>query len=347
MKIEILVVSSRFEYLQKCVESALCRKNSMTVVVDGYCRESAAYLKDLSEKNTGIKYYVIEQKAGKSAARNLGIRKIKADAVYFLDDDAFFEGDNVSLMERLFLENPDVAVIGGPNLTPLDSGYFQRVSGYVFSSLLGAWKMAGRYKRTERRFCDDKSLILCNLAVRLDSIENEGVCFNETLKYNEENLLLEGLKKKGAKMLYEPDLVVFHARRKTLAGFAVQIFGSGHGRAQMSFEMPDSLRFYHTIPALFLFYLTAIPLAVLARDRAIDITGLLPLGIYLLACFVNAVFVLSRSGESLAAVPALMLLTLTAHVSYGAGFVCGILYSGFIRLERLIGYNDKIEYEKP
>ena len=348
MNIEVLVVTSRFEYLSRCVESVLDRHGRITVIVDGYCQQSVSYLKGISETDPGLKYHVIEQKMGKSAARNFGLRKINADAVYFLDDDAFFGNDNISALEKLFLEDPSTAVIGGPNLTPHGSGYFQRISGYVFSSLIGAWKMAGRYKVTGRHFCDDKSLILCNLAVKFGYVDKVDLNFNEFLKYNEENLLLEALKKKGVKMMYEPELVVFHERRKSLSGFTNQVFGSGHGRAQMSFEMPSTLSFYHTIPSLFLLYLSA--LAVLAAVLPAVFTmkaGLLPFGVYLIVNFVSSVLALARGGESVAGVPLLMFCTFTAHMAYGAGFIWGALYSGFVRLEKFVSSSEQVEYEKP
>ncbi|MCB4791185.1 MAG: glycosyltransferase [Elusimicrobia bacterium] len=315
MKILINLVTHRIEKLKACL--GRIANNDILIVVNGYDKEIVDYLSEF--KTDKLSYIVIENKIGKSKARNIGIEKSQADIIYFLDDDVFFEKDNIKILEDKYEKYPDVKIIGGPNLTPVNSSYFQRISGYIFESPFTAWKMGNRYKiKTPGDvYCDDKKLILCNLAIKKEVFDKENICFDERLYYNEENLLLEKLKEKGYKMLYSPELTVYHYRREDTFGFAKQIFASGKGRAIMTFIMPKTLSLYHIIPSLFLIYIVSLIFSPVWP---------VPVYVYIIANLSNSIWVTIKNRENIFSFITVFILSFIAHISYGFGFLNGLAW---------------------
>jgi GT2 family glycosyltransferase len=295
--------------------------NEVIVVVDGYNKGITGYLNDFSRGRKNLKWLVLDEKVEKSRARNMGIKHSLADVIYFLDDDSFIDDDNIRLLEEKFNMYSDVSVIGGPNLTPENSSYFQRVSGYIFTSFFTAWKMKKRYYNVSGKdeYCNDKSLILCNLALRRSAIDRENVYFNERLNYNEENMLLEELEARGHKMLCSAELKVYHERRQGLLSFSRQIFGSGRGRAIMTLIRPATLLPVHVLPALFIVYL-----AVLVFYSHPVIYA--PLFLYLGMNVVNAAYVSFSRKEGIGVFVTVFFLSVLAHLSYGTGFIIGLIW---------------------
>ena len=46
---------------------------------------------------------------------------------------------------EFFKKHPEIDVVGGPHLTPKESSYFEKVSGYVLGSIFGAAGSSSRY----------------------------------------------------------------------------------------------------------------------------------------------------------------------------------------------------------
>jgi hypothetical protein len=130
---------------------------------------------------------------------------------------------------------------------------------------------------------------------------------------NEENLLLGLLALEDRKMLHDPALVVYHIRRKTLGGFAQQVFKYGRGRWQNTLALPASLSPAYLIPPLFIFYLLALPLLAFRGH-------LLPLAIYASMLAIAATIETIRIG-TLRALPQFLVLFPICHLAYGVGLL--------------------------
>jgi GT2 family glycosyltransferase len=316
----LIITSARVGQLRLCIESLKGHGIDVFVVVNGSDEPAIRYLRETSVSFPGLAFETIEKKVAKSRARNLGFAHMKSDIVYCIDDDAFVAGDTIAVLRRMVVENPQVAAIGGPNLTPPQSTYFQRISGYIFSTAFTAWKMRSRYAPAAgNTACDDTMLALCNMALRKSVLEKEGIFFDERLHYNEENHLLSRLKSKGYRLLYCPGLVVYHERRNTVWSFARQIYGSGKGRGQMTLLMPSTFRPFHAMPTLFIVWCI---LAACAGKSQPFIA--VPLWVYLLAGLFFSMETVIKRHENLLSVIVLLALSMVAHVSYGIGFLRGI-----------------------
>jgi GT2 family glycosyltransferase len=315
----VIVTARRTACLERCLDHLARQQDVLiTVVVNGYDTATVAMLDAKARAGAALRQIVLDQEVPKNAARNAGLSSATGDIVYFLDDDAFPSDGVVGLLQKIFGEAPDIQVIGGPNVTPEGSSFLPRLFGHLLSSPFVSWRMHRRYAPDGLHAdCDDRSLILCNLAIRRSVLAAEKISFDARLDYNEENLMLQHLRRRGYRMLYHPALLVYHARRSGVGGFARQVFKSGEGRGVMTLLLPSSFSPVHALPSLFVGYCV-----MLLFVRSVWFA--LPLGIYGLASAVNAVALMIRHKENPVSFIPLMLLPFVAHGAYGTGFVYGL-----------------------
>ncbi|MEA5001118.1 MAG: glycosyltransferase [Endomicrobiaceae bacterium] len=311
----LIISNKRYDYIKETVSSLIKFNCNIFIVVNGYCDKTVQFLRETKTGYKNINFVIINEQINKSDARNTGVKNIDADVIYFLDDDAYIYKDNIRILQEKFDKYPMIGIIGGPNLTPQNSTKFERISGVMLSTYLLTWKMSRRYMNTGKdRLTDDSELILCNLAVKKDLFSKFSVKFERLLHYNEENLLLEQLRKYGVKMLYSPDLAVCHHRRSSILSLALQVFYSGKGRALMTFFMPSSLHFVHLLPSLFIFYLIALAFG--------KMTFIL-LFIYFLISIYNVISASVLYNIKIYDSCLMLLIAVTSHLSYGIGFITG------------------------
>jgi hypothetical protein len=142
--------------------------------------------------------------------------------------------------------------------------------------------------------------------------------FNEALYPNEENALMDEIRKKGGKLLYDPGFFVHRRPRRTLKAFAKMLMTYGRGRAEQFREYPTFGSTLNFAPPLFCVYLVALPLALLFPGWIV----LIPLAVYALALLVQTAVLMARGGfaRGLYALPLMVL----SHVLYGIGFWHGL-----------------------
>lgn len=260
-----------------------------------------------------------------SVQRNEAVKAAAGDWIYFLDDDSIPDRENLRRAADLFRE-PEVAMVGGPNVCPADAPALEKVFAVVLASWLAFGPSRARYVPVGvARNAGEKELILCNLAVRrADFLDLGG--FNEALYPNEENALMDGLQQKNRRLVYDPQFVVHRRPRRTLKAFCKMLMNYGRGRAEQFRLHPTPGSALNFVPPGFCLYL-----GLLAVVEWVGHNGLsssvrawlaLPLGFYLLAVVLQTLVSLPASGvvRGLLAMPLLM----ASHVFYGLGFWRGL-----------------------
>ena len=128
---------------------------------------------------------------------------------------------------------------------------------------------------------------------------------------------MDELQKRGGKLTYDPEFIVYRRPRSSLKAFAKMLLTYGRGRAEQFRVNPTLGSALNFVPPLFCLYLLS-----LCAIPWVGIVLLAPLVLYGVVVLGQAI-VLAGSGGILRSVAAIPLIVLT-HVFYGLGFWRGL-----------------------
>ena len=295
-----------------------------------------------------------------SIQRNRAVQEARGEVIYFLDDDSQPEAGALGKAVEHF-RDPAVQMVGGPNLCPQDAPFLEQVFAVVLSSWIAFGPSRARYDRVgAMREGSEKELILCNLLARRGTLVELGG-FDESLYPNEENALMDEIRKRGGRLIYDPDVVVHRRPRPTLKAFVRMLMTYGRGRAEQFRLHPTFGSALNFVPPLFVLFVLSSPLLAWYGWFDLEIAwfadstpsgdpvqmtrrsaglGLFPLLAYAAALLGQTVVNAGGSGID-RAVLALPLLFAT-HFFYGIGFWRGL----FTRLRRAAPLATQVEIER-
>ena len=235
-----------------------------------------------------------------------------------------------SKAEEIF-KNPDVYALGGPAVTPVDAGYKERMSGWLFSSVVVSGTMVYRYIPGLKILVDDYPSV--NLFVRKKAFEEVSGFMTEFWPGEDTKLCLDLVRKNERKFPYDPDVVVYHHRREIYMPYLKQISRYGRYRGQFARIFPQTSRIpIYFMPSLFVLGLTFGSLLVylLPFLLPIYVTCLViyVIGVSLTACRISKLekehirtFIIFSKGVFL------------THVVYGINFLIGIVKKPRLKLK--------------
>ena len=167
--------------------------------------------------------------------RNRGVAVAQGEFIAFTDDDTILREDWLRAAVRHLEANPGYAGVGGPNFTPREGLPFAKAVGRIFGS-----KFLFRFRYTaghdEPREVDHNPT--CNYVLRREAVASVG--FHSTLWPGEDVEFDIRLQQAGHRILYAPDVVVWHHRRSRPLAFLRQMFNYGVTRAQVTRMHPGS-----------------------------------------------------------------------------------------------------------
>jgi len=201
----------------------------------------------LIEKNSeravkaGINMVVEYTPVAAGQKRNIGAKKAKGDLIAFTDDDTILREDWIKNSIKHLVENKGYVGVGGPNYTPKEELPFAKAVGRIFGS---KFLFSFRYTIGHSKAKEIAHNPTCNYIIKKD-IVNE-IKFHETLWPGEDSEFDIRVLKAGYKILYAPDVVVWHHRRPRPTAFLKQMFNYGKTRAQVTKMHPSSfdLRYF-------------------------------------------------------------------------------------------------------
>src|SRR5262245_57734603 len=159
----VIPTHGRLARLRECLKSiasaAVPEATEILVVCNGSDPPSEDFLRRLAASDPRVR--LIVTKPGSPAhARNIALADAIGEIVYFLDDDVTIAPDLFSRALDVFTHQPEVDVLGGPNLTPSSSSMFEQCVGNVLASPFGSARVSARYRSTGHlRSTDDRALI--------------------------------------------------------------------------------------------------------------------------------------------------------------------------------------------
>ena len=183
----------------------------------------------------GIALQVIHDPVAAGEKRNRGVAAAQGEYIAFTDDDTILREDWLRAAVQHLAQNPDYAGVGGPNFTPREGLPFAKAVGRIFGS---KFLFRFRYTAGHDEPCEVDHNPTCNYVLRREAVA--GIGFHPTLWPGEDVEFDIRLQQAGHRILYAPDVVVWHHRRSRPLPFLRQMFNYGVTRAQVTRMHPDS-----------------------------------------------------------------------------------------------------------
>ena len=313
------------EDLLASLAAQTCRNFEVVVVEDG----STVPCREVIEKyaqTIPVKYF-FKPNEGRSIARNYGMEHAEGDCFIFFDSDCVIPADYFEKLERMSAEEP-FDCFGGPDAADASFTPVQKAINHAMTSFLTTGGIRGGKVRLEkftpRTF---------NMGFTREVYARIGG-FREM--FSEDIDMSTRIRLAGFSIGLYPELPVYHKRRVDFRKFLRQVYVFGMSRITLKLLYPDSLKAVHLLPALFVIGVVAMVLLAIFCSP----WWLLPLGIYLLAIFVAALWSTRSPRIALLAVPASMIQL----GGYGYGFIKAFVVK--ILLGRGRDINEEISIRK-
>jgi len=252
---------------------------------------------------------------GPAEKRDIGIEKAKGTLCAFIDDDAYPRPDWLRSAVSFF-DNKDIAAVGGPGVTPPDDSLMGRAGGAVYASPLGSGQTLYRFVPRTARDVDDFPAF--NLFVRTAVLREVGG-FSSSYYGGEDTKLCLEIVKSGKKIMYRPEVLVFHHRRPLFMQHLKQIANVGIHRGYFAKMYPEtSRRIFYFMPSIVVMtLLCGIILSAFSGIMAAIV--LLSLAGYFGVAFVS-IMPASRLDVALLGAVGIM----ATHLTYGCAFIRGL-----------------------
>lgn len=302
------------------------------------CEDSKLELELLGEDG-GLKEFslaghanvrIIESgEVGPAEKRDLAFKYATGDIFAFTDDDAYPRADWLKNAVA-GLDDESVGAIGGPAVTAMNDDIFRIGSGKVYESFLCSGGYTYRYIPGAWREDDDIPSV--NLIVKREVFE-EVKGYDSTFYPGEDTKLCMDIVNTGKKLIYNPEVLVYHHRRSLFKGHLKQVTNYAKHRGYFAKKLPQtSLRPAYFIPTLFTLGVFIGPI-VCYFVPVLWYVYLGVIGIYLLLALWSLKSCL-KAGSIMYRI-GLLLLSLAGiiatHIGYGICFVRGLLSKELLR----------------
>ena len=278
------------------------------IIVDGLSTDNTAGVAlDMGAK------VISNVKQTVSPGRNIGFENAKGELVAFTDADCIVDPHWLSNSIKYFENDATVACAGGPNLTPADESDFGKAVGFVFDQPVFA---AGSIHARELHEVKEVSSIPgCN-AIYRQSVLAKVMPLDESMLTGDDTLLNRKILDLGCRLLYTPDVVVYHYRRPTPRKLWRQFYRYAIGRLQVGKKDKRLLNMAHVLIGL------SIPVGLLTvlflvwHKNFLVLSGVLVLGFLFLFYFAMKGMIKWKSPGVGLQVPLVIMLIMIAW-SYG------------------------------
>jgi cellulose synthase/poly-beta-1,6-N-acetylglucosamine synthase-like glycosyltransferase len=251
----------------------------------------------------------------------MAITESDVDVYAFIDSDAYPVRDWLKNALRHF-SDPDVAAVVGPSLTPDDDDLMAKASGLVVASPLGGGSESIRYSQSHSHIRYVTEAPTCNLIIRKSVLTSVKDLVPDV--WPGEEIVLCGAVTKDLKkrIVYDPQVMVYHHRRKLFIPHLKQIWKYGAVKGYLLKKYPQYVRPVFFLPSLLVLGIVGgLPLAIL--NPVIGYAYISLLLAYFSLSLVNSIFTGLRE-RSIKVALLILAGTIATHICYGLAFIKGI-----------------------
>jgi glycosyltransferase involved in cell wall biosynthesis len=317
-------------FIKKCVESIMLQdypKDKIEVlVVDGISTDGTrGLINDLMKVNEGVKMVDNPDKIV-PRAMNIGIKSSRGEVIVRMDVHSIYEKDYISkCVKYLYERNADN--VGGILITvPGGKTVFAEAIAFAISHPFGVGNAHFRIGTSEPKYVDTVPFG----CYRKEVFDKIGL-FDEDLIRNQDDEFNLRLIKNGGKILLVPEIISYYVARDSLAKLARMYFQYGYFKPLVAMKIGAVLTLRQLVPVIFVGSLALSFLSSLIY-RPLIWVFLVILLTYLVVNAVFSFFIAVKKG--LRYLPVLPLVFSAIHISYGIGYLKGIL--DFIVLKKHI-----------
>jgi len=334
VKVSVVIPCRNEEnYIGKCIQSIIDQSygidNIEALVCDGCSNDSTQkIIKEYNIKYPQIKLVVNEKRVAPTAM-NLGIKAAVGEIIVIFGAHAYMDKNYIKIcVEKL--ENADIACVGGRIINISENSMAEAIS-FSMGSPFGVGNALFRFSEKEQ-LVDTVAF-----GAYRRSIFNTIGYFDEELVRNQDDELNFRIAKSGNKILLAPDIVSHYYTRGSFGKLWTQYFQYGFWKVRViqKHKKPAALR--HLIPLLFVISLIGgTVLSPFSRiARYLFITEII---LYLSGAIT---FSLKASKGKFKYVPKMIIAFLILHLSYGIGFLEGLIVFYCLRSNKAVEKNTK------
>lgn len=308
-------------YIAPCLDSVLAngypKERLEVLVIDGMSTDrSREIVQEHSESHPNI---CLLENPGRivPTALNIGIRKAKGEIIVRMDTHTTYAPDYIRQCMTL-LQTTGAASVGGVQRS-VGTDYISNVIAIATTSPFGAGD--ARFRYSDREEWVDTVYLGAWYKQTLETLGG----FNEEWVVNQDYELNYRLRQAGGKILLSPKIRCQYYVRSSLRALTRQYFRYGFGKVKTLVAYPESLRCRQLAPPVLVMALF-LSLGILPINQMLGVA--VPV-LYITANLLASLWTASRKGWKY--LPLLPLAFVTVHLSWGIGFLAGLLKWGVPR----------------
>lgn len=311
----IMPVLNEEKYLESAVKSIFEQKNLKTsdiqvILALGPSTDNTNTISESLKSQFPVK--TVLNPTGKTpAGLNMAIGQADHEVIVRVDAHSVLSPDYTSLAIEILNES-GAANVGGL-MKAEGTSPFQKAVAWAYRSRVG---LGGGSFHVGGQAGPSDSVYLG--VFRADSLKKLGG-FNEKMLRGQDWELNLRIRQSGQVVWFDPRLEVTYYPRSRLSKLGKQFFDTGAWRAQLTVSHLKSANLRYFAPPLLVL---AIGLGIIAYVLGLGWIGLIPTFIYGALVFLSA---LTAKGLGLLSRLALLIVLPTMHLSWGSGFLSGLI----------------------
>ncbi len=317
----IIPVWNEGTFIGPCLDSVVAndypRDRLEVLVVDGGSRDGTRTIVEEYARRYSFIRLLDNPRRIPAAALNIGLRHARGEVIVRMDAHTVYAPDYIRKCVE-FLETTEAANVGGVQRA-VGRGDVAEAIAVALTSPFGVGD--ARFRYADRPTWADTVYLGAWRRATLEALGG----FDEAWAVNEDYELNYRLRRAGGKILVAPEVRCWYHVRPSLGALARQYVRYGFWRARTAVVHPGSLRWRHLAPPLLVLSLVGSALLGAAGTRW--------------SLVVPALYVVANLGASLATafrrglryLPVLPIVYGTLHLSWGTGFLVGLVRWSFRR----------------